>query len=343
METKTKTETPVQPELKTAQEASKGELAKPKATLSEILKEREIEPSLWRALNASVFPGADPSSILLVIDYCRARKLDVMKKPCHIVPMSIKNARTGDYEQRDIIMPGIADLRITASRTKEYLGHSKFTFGDMIDFQDIRVPEWCEVTVYRHHEIHGKVEYPWREFFTELVVTKSKDGAINSMWKKRPRGQLAKCTISGALRDAFPEEAGGMVTAEEMEGRVITSTGSAIDESIDAVVVTTPANVDDALDTIEEESSAEGAKPEPTPQEDGATPSDAGPKDKFIQDYEEAEKREEADDGDKRTDNTGLSRQDPGHPDQPVESKRTTRGSKQSGEGSGDKPTKRKE
>jgi hypothetical protein len=47
-----------------------------------------------------LFPGANPNSVLLVWDYCLARKLDPLKKPCHIVPMEVKDAKTGTYEWR---------------------------------------------------------------------------------------------------------------------------------------------------------------------------------------------------------------------------------------------------
>lgn len=45
--------------------------------------------------------------------------------------------------------------------------------------------------------------------------------APNTMWAKRPRGQIAKCAEAQALRKAFPEAIGSLPTAEEMEGKYI--------------------------------------------------------------------------------------------------------------------------
>ncbi|MGJ2639770.1 recombinase RecT, partial [Salmonella enterica subsp. enterica serovar Paratyphi A] len=43
----------------------------------------------------------------------------------------------------------------------------------------------------------------------------------NSMWAKRPYGQIDKCVEAAALRKAFPEELANTYAAEEMEGRTI--------------------------------------------------------------------------------------------------------------------------
>ncbi len=60
----------------------------------------------------------------------------------------------------------------------------------------------------------------WEEAFAS-----DKAGLPNTMWQKRPRGQLDKCVEAAALRKAFPEELGNTYVAEEMEGRTIDSGG----------------------------------------------------------------------------------------------------------------------
>ena len=44
-------------------------------------------------LQSSLYPGASTESVLMVLDYCKARKLDPFLKPVHIVPMWIPSPR----------------------------------------------------------------------------------------------------------------------------------------------------------------------------------------------------------------------------------------------------------
>lgn len=181
------------------------------------LEKREITESIWSAVRNSIFPGATDESCLMALDYCKARGLDIMKKPCHIVPMNVKDAKKDKYEWRDVIMPGITETRITANRTGLYAGQDAPVFGPTVtlDFNGKKheVPEFCTVTVYR---VAGeeRVPYAHTEYFEEAAGT-NKAGDLNAMWTKRKRGQLAKCAEAGALRKAFPEETGGQTTYEE--------------------------------------------------------------------------------------------------------------------------------
>lgn len=187
-----------------------------------------ITPAVWITLRTSVFPGAADASIVAAAAYCKARDLDVLKKPCHIVPMKVKDAATGEEAWRDVIMPGIYELRTTAMRTEMYVGQDDPEYGDEIEVPidinatggaTIKVPQWCRVTVWRFSRATGApVKFTHSERFTEAVV-RTGSGVINRMWKQRPVGQLTKCAEAGALRKAFPEELGGVHTEDEMAGR----------------------------------------------------------------------------------------------------------------------------
>jgi phage recombination protein Bet len=190
------------------------------------------ESELIGVLRSSLYPGAKAESIKLVLGYCKAAGLDPMQKPVHIVPMK---AKEGDkYVDRDVVMPGISLYRAQASRSGDHLGTSEPEFGPpcLLTFKkkvwddnkpkwvdaQVSYPEWCRVTVKRRVG-NTVAEFVAVEYWTENYATAGRDtDAPNAMWERRPRGQLAKCAESQALRRAFPEFAGAP-TAEEMEGK----------------------------------------------------------------------------------------------------------------------------
>ena len=173
-------------------------------------------------LRSSLYPGAKTESIELVLAYCRVNGLDPMLKPVHIVPTSVK-LPNGQWETRDVLMPGISDYRIKAARSGQYVGKSEPMFGPVITEKlgttTVSYPQWCTITVKRM--VAGIVaEFPATEYWLENYATKKRDDpSPNAMWHKRAWGQLAKCAEAQALRMAFPEFSGGAPTAEEMEGK----------------------------------------------------------------------------------------------------------------------------
>jgi phage recombination protein Bet len=192
--------------------------------LPEPVARRGISEPQWRTLINNLYPGAAAESVLMVVDYCIARKLDPLKKPCHIVPMEVKDAKTGDYRWRDVVMPGIYEYRTTASRTGLYLGHSKPTYGERVEHLGVLAPEYCEFIVYKWNPQAGiRAEFPVEIRFSEVVATKKdkKTGEIfaNGRWARAPQQMLTKCAEAAALREAFPDELGGTATVEEMEGQ----------------------------------------------------------------------------------------------------------------------------
>lgn len=187
--------------------------------LPEPVARRGISEAQWRTLMNTLYPGAKAESVLMVWDYCLARRLDPLKRPCHIVPMEVKNAKTGTFEWRDVVLPGIYEHRTTAQRTGAYLGHSRPDYGPLEAVAGVTAPAWCEMTFYRWNGDAGqRAEYPVRVLFREVVAL-TKDKKANGRWTKAPVQMLTKCTEAAGLREAFPDEIGGEPTAEEMDGQ----------------------------------------------------------------------------------------------------------------------------
>lgn len=193
--------------------------------------QRGIDQSTWGALQNSVFPGARDESILMAVDYCLSRHLDILLKPVHLVPMSIKTSQKDHngkdiYEFRDVVMPGIGLYRIQADRSGTYAGADEPEFGPLItttlgddkSTSEYQLPEWCKYTVYK---LVGDrlVTFSAKEYWLENYASASRYTTTpNAMWKKRPYAQLAKCAEAQALRKAWPD-IGQAPTAEEMEGK----------------------------------------------------------------------------------------------------------------------------
>lgn len=199
-----------------------------------IAKEFEVSSAQWRVLVEQIFPSAKSvESVMMALSYCKARSLDIYKKPVHIVPMY----STALKRMVETVWPGIAEIRTTAARTGEYAGIDAVQFGPMTKkafvgkFKDdedkwveqtkeVEFPEWASVVVYR---LVKGVRCPFHAivYWTETYASMGKSDIPNKMWEKRPRGQIGKCVEAAGLRMAFPEEVGSMYAAEEMEGRVI--------------------------------------------------------------------------------------------------------------------------
>jgi phage recombination protein Bet len=185
---------------------------------------KNIPTEVWSALKNSLFPGASDESVMMAWDYCAARGLDIMLKPVHLVPMYIKDKTSGQGAMRDVVMPGIGLYRIQADRAGNYAGMSAPVFGPDVTQRlgdaDVTYPEWCEISVSKLIA-DRVVSFTAREYWIENYATAGKDNPKpNTMWLKRPRGQIVKCAEAQALRKAWPE-LGAQPTAEEMEGKIM--------------------------------------------------------------------------------------------------------------------------
>lgn len=186
------------------------------------LKERyNIDQGQWRVLVDAIFPSAQTiEAVVMAISYCQNRKLDPFKRQVHIVPIWSSEKRC----YIETVWPSISELRTTAFRTGSYAGSDPTdwgpdiaeTFGTGDQRCEVTYPEWAAVTIYRL--VAGqRCAFPGPRCYWKETFSKAKAGAPNPMWTKRPRGQIEKCAMAAALRNAFPEEIGGDLTNDEAE------------------------------------------------------------------------------------------------------------------------------
>jgi phage recombination protein Bet len=207
-----------------------------------------ISPQQWRVLTDAIFPNAKtPEAVMMALDYCRVRNLDPFKRPVHIVSMY----STASKRYIETVWPGINELQVTAARSGAWAGMDEPAWGPNREYElsggggedengqtiapktvKLTVPESCTVTVYRNvggrREAFAEPVY-WLEAYARIS---QKSELPNSMWLKRPRGQLHKCAKAASLRAAFPEDLGSEYAAEEMEGRDTDKTGPTIQTNV---------------------------------------------------------------------------------------------------------------
>lgn len=169
----------------------------------EISQQVMSDTALIEVLSNSLYPGATPASVLMVLDYCRAAQLDPMQKPVHIVP--IWDSKLG--RMRDVVMPGIGLYRTQAARSGTYAGVTEPEFGpdvtENIGGLEVTFPAWCRVIVKRLLGNGAVAEFAAVERWKENYAAKGgkeKSMAPNAMWARRPYAQLAKCAEAQALR-----------------------------------------------------------------------------------------------------------------------------------------------
>ena len=154
-----------------------------------------------------IMPEASDDDLMLFVQVSSHRGLDPFMK--HIY--AVKYGGKWSYQV------SIDGLRLIAQRSGRYRGQTE--------------PQWCGpdgnwVDVWLKDEppaaarvgvwIEGNPQPLMAVALYKNFVATTSNGSPNAFWKKMPDHMLAKCAEAQALRKAFPEDAGGLYTSDEM-------------------------------------------------------------------------------------------------------------------------------
>lgn len=147
-------------------------------------------------------PGASESEFDVLWEIAKARKLNPILKQIYFVKRWTQGR--GEVWAPQVSIDG---MRAMAERTGKYDGQDEPEF-----VEENGAVVKCTVRVYRKDWTRPAVGVA---YFKEYVQ-KTKEGKPTKFWNDMPHTMLAKCAESLALRKAFPEDMGGLYTAEEM-------------------------------------------------------------------------------------------------------------------------------
>ena len=210
---------------------SKGAVAtQPTSELAIAPGQSEFTEAQVAALAQLGVQDASPGDLQVFFHQAKSTGLDPFKKQIYMIG---RKTKTGGYrgeperwETKWTIQVGIDGYRLGGRRVVNALGIKLDQDGPYWHDGNGWVDVWLDpknpplaakFTIVRDGERHVGVAN-----YAEYVQT-NRDGSPNSMWKKMPANQLAKCAEAAAWRHAFPDTFSGVVFEDAAQHAVIDS------------------------------------------------------------------------------------------------------------------------
>ncbi len=175
-----------------------------------MFSERQVE-----LIKSQIMPQASDDDLMLFVQVASHRGLDPFMK--HIYAVSRRTQVEGKWVDKWSYQVSIDGLRLIAQRSGRYRGQTPVEWcgpdGQWVDvWLKPEPPAAARVGVW----IEGNQQPLYAVALWSSFVQTNKDGEPTKFWKDMGPHMLGKCAESQALRKAFPEEAGGLYTPEEM-------------------------------------------------------------------------------------------------------------------------------
>lgn len=170
----------------------------------------KYSPTYWKLVRASLKEDLSDEEFE-VLKY-KAQTLELDPLMGHLFPVKRKNRRTGRDQVE--VQTNVDAQRLLADRTKQLVGITDPEFTENGGDYPTTARVVVRKLVFRGEGLEPAVaEFPAVAYWSEYYPG---DGGAGFMYRNKPHTMLGKCAEALALRKAFPQETGGLYTAEEM-------------------------------------------------------------------------------------------------------------------------------
>lgn len=173
-----------------------------------------LSPSIIRNYLVNGNGNVTDQEIAMFLNLCRFQHLNPFLREAYLIKFGSQPAT---------IVVGKEAITKRAMRNKTYAGQTagivifheesgelEYRTGSLVMEGEQIVGGWAKVYV-KGYDVPIEAVVSYQEY-----VGTTKDGAVNSQWSKKPATMIRKVALVQALREAFPEDLGGMYSSEEV-------------------------------------------------------------------------------------------------------------------------------
>lgn len=173
----------------------------------------KLSPAIIRNYLVNGNGEVTDQEIVMFLNLCRFQHLNPFLREAYLIKFG---------NQPATIVTGKDAITKRAMRNPKYAGQQAgvvvrtesgeldYRNGSLLLSDEELVGGWAKVYV-KGYEVPIEAVVSYQEY-----VGTTKDGTVNSQWSKKPATMIRKVALVQALREAFPEDLGGMYASEEM-------------------------------------------------------------------------------------------------------------------------------
>lgn len=211
----------------------------------------ELSPSTVRKYLVNGNGNVTDQEVVMFINLCRYQKLNPLVKDAYLIKYG---------NQPATIVTGKDAILKRAMRNPRYEGHQagvivmdeesgqmEYRVGSFVLPHELLIGGWAKTFVKGHAvPIESAVD------FNEYAGKKS-NGELNSMWASKPGTMIRKVALVTSMREAFPEDLGGLYAAEEVNADIDESAMAPVEMSGEIVEPEAPDPTQEVVDVFPED------------------------------------------------------------------------------------------